>query len=145
MKTIKILIVEDELILAKNLARKLKKCGYEVVGIVNSGIKAIAKVAEIHPDLILMDILLKGDMDGITTSQKIRAKYNIPIIYTTSYSDRSTLKRARETNPKGYIVKPYNYADLKATIESALHSQKPIASKLKRIKEKAKLATYKVK
>ena len=145
MKTIKILIVEDQLILAKILARKLQKDGYEVFGIVDLGIKAIAKVAEMHPDLVLMDILLKGNMDGITTSQKIQVKYNVPIIYTISCSERNILKRARETNPKGYIVKPYDYADLKATIESALHSQKLILSNLKRVKEKTKLVTHKVK
>lgn len=68
MKPIHILIVEDELIIAKNLAHKLKRCGYEVLGIVDSGVKAIAKVAETRPDLILMDIVLKGDMNGIATS-----------------------------------------------------------------------------
>ena len=145
MKQIKILIIEDELISAKILARKLKRSGYKVVGIVDSGIKAIAKVVETNPDLILMDIVLKGNMDGIATSKKIQGNYNIPIVYVTSYSDRSILKRARETNPKGYIVKPYSFQDLKATIKSALHNQKPIESSLKQINHKAKLATYKVK
>ena len=145
MKLIKILIVDEELISAKKLARKFKKSGYKVVGIVDSGIKAIEKVAETHPDLILIDIVLKGNMDGIATTKKIQANYNIPIIYLSSYSDRNSLKQARETHPKGYIVKPYSFKDLKATIESALHNQKPIKSSLKRINEKAKLATYKVK
>jgi DNA-binding NarL/FixJ family response regulator len=145
MKPIHILIVEDELILAKNLAGKLKKCGYEVVGIVDSGIKAIKKASETKPDLILMDIVLKGDMNGIATSQKIQADRQIPIIYLSSYSDRSILKQARETNPKGYILKPYNFADLKATINSVLHHHQPIESNLKQISRKAKLATYKIK
>lgn len=122
MKLIHILIVEDELILAKNLARKLKRCGYQIVGIVDSGIKAIAKVAETQPDLILMDIVLKGDLNGIATSQKIQADRQIPIIYLSSYSDRNTLKQARETHPQGYILKPYNIEDVKATIESTLHN-----------------------
>lgn len=145
MKPINILIVEDELILAKNLAHKLKYCGYEVLGIVDSGVKAIAKVAEAQPDIILMDIVLKGDMNGIATSQKIQAEYQIPIIYLSSYSDRNTLKQARETHPQGYIVKPYNIEDVKATIESTLHHQNPIKSNFKQISRKAKLASYKIK
>jgi DNA-binding NarL/FixJ family response regulator len=145
MKPIHILIVEDELILAKNLAGKLKKCGYEVVGIVDSGIKAIKKAAETQPDVILMDIVLKGDMNGIITSKQIQAAYQIPIIYLSSYSDRNTLKEVRETHPKGYIVKPYNLEDIKASIESALEHQNPIKSSLKQINHKTKLATYKIK
>lgn len=145
MKPINILIVEDELILAKNLAHKLKHCGYEVLGIVDSGVKAITKVAETQPDLILMDIVLKGDMNGIATSQKIQVNHQIPVIYLSSYSDRTILKQARETNPKGYIIKPYAFADLKATIESTLHRQNPIKSNLKQISHKAKLASYKIK
>lgn len=145
MKPIKILIVEDELILAKNLARKLKRCGYEILGIADSGVKAIAKVAETQPDLILMDIVLKGNLDGIATSRKIQAEYQIPIIYLSSYSDRNTLKQARETHPQGYIVKPYNIEDVKATIESTLHHQNLIKSNLKQITHKAKLASYKIK
>lgn len=145
MKPIHILIVEDELIIAKNLARKLKRCGYEVLGIVDSGVKAIAKVAETQPDLILMDIVLKGNLDGVATSKKIQVNHQIPIIYLSSYFDRTILKRARETNPKGYIIKPYNFADLKATIDSALHHQNLLESNLKQINRKAKLASYKIK
>ena len=145
MKSINILIVEDELIIAKSLARTLKNCGYQVLGIADSGIKAIEKVAETKPDLILMDIVLKGTMDGIATSKKIQSSNNIPIIYLSAYSDRDTLKRARETNPKGYLVKPYQTEDLKATIEAALRQKDPFKSNLKRIRRKAKLATFKVK
>lgn len=145
MKSINILIVEDELVAAETLALNLKHYNYKVLGIVNSGIEAIKKVAETQPDLILMDIVLKGKIDGITTSQKIQADYNIPIIYLTSISDRNTLKRARETKPKGYITKPYNPQDLKATIESALRQHGPIESSLKRVRRKTKLATHKVK
>ncbi|MGF1540119.1 MAG: response regulator [Pleurocapsa sp.] len=145
MKPIQILIVEDELILAKDLARKLQKCGYEVAGIVDSGIKALAKVAETPPDLILMDIVIKGEIDGIATSKKIQSDRPIPIIYLSSYSDRNTLKQARETHPKGYIVKPYHIKDVKATIESVFHKPDPIESSLKQISRKAKLATHKIK
>ena len=145
MKPIEILIVEDELIAAETLALDLKRYDYKVVGIVDSGIKAIAKVAETRPDLILMDIVLKGKLDGIATSEKIQADYKIPIIYLSSCSDRISLKRARETKPKGYLIKPYNPEDLKATIESALQNHDPIKSNVKRIRHKAKLATYKIK
>ena len=145
MKSINILIVENELIIAKDLACKLKRCGYEIVGIADSGIKAMKKAAEIKPDLILMDIVLKGDMDGIATSKKIQTAYNIPIIYLSSCSDRDTLKRAREVKPKGYLIKPYKLEDLKATIETALQHQDPIKSNLKQINRKVKLATFKLK
>lgn len=145
MKPTRILIVEDEPIAAENLAFDLKRYNYEVVEIVNSGIKAIQKVAETSPELILMDIVLEGNMDGIDTSEKIQSAYQIPIIYISSSSDRTSLKRARKTNPKGYIIKPYNPDDLKATIESALQNCDPIQSNLKRIHRKAKLATHKIK
>ncbi|MDJ0596863.1 MAG: response regulator [Pleurocapsa sp. MO_226.B13] len=145
MKSINILIVEDELILAKSLARKLKRCGHTVIDIVSSGLKAIEKVSHTNVDLILMDIVLQGDLDGIATSQKIQENHQIPIIYLSSYSDRETLKRARETKPKGYIVKPYKLEDLKATIEAALSHSDPLKSNLKHIARKTKLATFKVK
>ncbi|MDJ0634616.1 MAG: response regulator [Xenococcaceae cyanobacterium MO_188.B29] len=145
MKSINILIVEDEKVSAETLALNLKRYEYKVLGIVNSGIQAIEKVAETQPDLILMDIVLKGTIDGIVTSKKIQATYNIPIIYLSSCSDRDTLKRARETKPKGYLIKPYKFEDLKATIETILQHQDPIKSNLKRINRKVKLASFKVK
>ncbi len=145
MKPINILIVEDDRVAAKTLALNLKHYNYQVIGIVNSGIKAIEKVTETQPDLILMDIVLKGTMDGVATSEKIQSAYNIPIIYLSSCSERDTLKRARKTKPKGYLIKPYKPEDLKATIESALQHYDPIKSNLKRISRKAKLATFKVK
>ncbi|MDJ0742842.1 MAG: response regulator [Xenococcaceae cyanobacterium MO_167.B27] len=145
MKPINILIVQDEKIAAETLVLDLKRYDYEVVGIVDSGIGAIKKVAETHPDLVLMDIMLKGNMDGITASKKIKTAYQVPIIYVTSCSDRTSLKRARETKPKGYIIKPYNPEDLKATIDGALPNRDPITSNFKQIHRKAKLATYKIK
>ncbi len=145
MKPIRILIVEDEIIAAKSLAQDLKRCEYQVVGIVNSGIEAVKQVAEAQPDLILMDIVLKGKIDGVDTSKKIQAAYQIPIIYLSACSDRATLKRARETKPQGYITKPYQREDLKAIIESALQQSDRVKSNLKRISRKAKLAKFKVK
>ena len=145
MRSTNILIIEDERVAAETLALDLKQYNYQVLGIVNSGEEAIKKVAATKPDLILMDIVLQGTMDGIATGKKIQGTDNIPIIYLSSCSDRDTLKRARETKPKGYLVKPYKPEDLKATIESALQRRKPLKSNLKRIGRKAKLATLKVK
>jgi cellulose synthase/poly-beta-1,6-N-acetylglucosamine synthase-like glycosyltransferase/CheY-like chemotaxis protein len=115
-----IMVVEDENITALDLADKLKDLGYEISAVVSSGSLAIEKARKLHPDLILMDILLKGDMDGIEVTKSIEDLF-IPVVYLTSYSDKKTLKRARETSPYGYIIKPYNKAELKTTIEMALH------------------------
>lgn len=148
MKPIDILIVEDELSVAKSLALKLEDANYNVVGIVDSGIEAIQQVAETTPDLILMDIILKGQMDGIDASKQIKTQYEIPIIYLTSLTDRATLKRARETQPQGYAIKPYNFEDLKATIETALSSlqnHNSLKTNFKKVHRKAKTATHKIK
>lgn len=115
----KILIVEDELIIAKDLSRRLSKLGYEVVGIVSSGISAITKAQETFPDLILMDIVLKGSMDGIETASRLRDLLPIPVVYLTAYADNETIDRAKETHSFGYILKPFKEAELKATIEIA--------------------------
>jgi len=114
-----ILIVEDELIAAESLAFDLEKLGYQVYGIVNSGEKAIAKVEKSQPDLILMDIMLKGKMDGISASQIIHSRYHIPIIYLSAYGDKQTLARAKSTPVYGYLVKPYKIADISTTITMA--------------------------
>ncbi len=144
MRSINILIVEDQLTIAEILAQDLKQAGYRIVSIVDSGDKAIQQIATTEPDLVLMDIVLKGKMDGIDTSEQIKANYNIPIIYLTSLSDRATLKRARETKPSGYIIKPYNVDDLKATIDSAVQNHNLLTANLRKIKRKAKLATHKI-
>jgi signal transduction histidine kinase len=120
MNEVKILIVEDELLIAKGLSRKLKKLGYAVVDIVSSGEAALEKVAEIQPDLVLMDIVIKGNMDGIEAAVKIHDFYNIPVIYLTAYADDRTLERARTSGSYGYILKPYKERELHATIKMAL-------------------------
>ncbi|WP_414469054.1 methanogen output domain 1-containing protein [Methanobacterium sp. ACI-7] len=120
----KILIVEDEKILAMGLKHKLDIMGYEVVGITSSGLEAIEKAREEFPNLILMDIVLKGQMDGIEAAQKIINLYNIPVIYTTAYADEEILERAMVTEPYGYLTKPYNEAQLHANIKMALHKHK---------------------
>ncbi len=115
-----ILIVEDELIAAESLAQDLKKLNYEVIGIVTTGEKAIKKVMISPPDLILMDIMLKGSMDGITAAHEIYQKFKIPIIYLSAYADSATLHRAQSTPAYGYLVKPYKIADITTTITIAL-------------------------
>jgi len=115
-----VLIVEDEIIVAKNTEAMLRGLDYNVMGICISGEKALIAVAEKKPDVILMDIVLGGDIDGIQTATKILKESEIPIIFATSYSDDETLKRAKETAPYGYIIKPFQKKELLASIEIAL-------------------------
>jgi signal transduction histidine kinase len=117
----KILIVEDEGITALHLRNALGDLGYEVAGISSHGDDAINKAAEVRPDLILMDIVLKGAVDGIDAAEKIRAILGIPIVYLTSHADDSTLQRAKLSGPSGYIVKPFSERDLSIAIEFALY------------------------
>jgi CheY-like chemotaxis protein len=120
-ETRRILIVEDDAPSALLLSNMLKKIGYEVLGPVDSGEKAVDAAAGLKPDLILMDITLKGEMDGILTAQKIRERFPIPIIYSTVSTDDNTIKRAKETVPYGYILKPYDRNFIAATVEMALY------------------------
>lgn len=124
MEGAKILIVEDELIVAKSIARNLTKLNYEVVGTVTSGEKAIEFVNHQLPNLILMDIFLQGDIDGIEAAHQIWQLYRIPIIYLTANADMSTVKRARNTGSFGYIVKPFKSQELQATIEIAINKSR---------------------
>ncbi|MEG4024611.1 ATP-binding protein [Microcoleus sp. S13C4] len=121
MNPIKILVVEDEVIVAQDIAGRLKKLGYAVTATVSSGEEAIQKSIENPPDLVLMDIVLKGDMDGVTAAEKIRIKRNVPTVFLTAYADDKTLQRAKLTDPFGYIIKPFQQNDLRVAIEIALH------------------------
>jgi CheY-like chemotaxis protein len=120
MLEVKILIVEDEKILAMGLKNKLEKLGFAVTGLASSGLEAIESVKKEQPDLVLMDIVLKGDMDGIDTAKFIVNLHDIPVIYLTAYADDETLARAEKTCPYGYILKPYKDNELKANIKMAL-------------------------
>ncbi len=120
MNPIKILVVEDEVIVAQDIAGRLKKLGYQVIATVSSGEEAIEKINENLPNLVLMDIVLKGDMDGITAAEIIDSKMNVPIVFLTAYADRKTLERAKLTNPFGYLVKPLQQKDLRVAIEITL-------------------------
>lgn len=119
-KTVNILIVEDELLIAKNLSNKLENLGYKIAGIVCSGADAIERAVEMKPDLILMDIVIKGQIDGIETATIINQKLDIPIIYTTAYADEETLERAEKTGSYGYLLKPFKERELHASIKIAL-------------------------
>lgn len=121
MATVKILVVEDEGIVAMDIENTLKNLGYSVPVVASSGERAVKKAVEVSPDLILMDIMLKGDMDGIQAAQKIREVLNVPIVYLTAYGDNSTLQRAKITEPFGYILKPFEERELYITIEMALY------------------------
>ncbi|MFQ5616738.1 MAG: response regulator, partial [Anaerolineales bacterium] len=99
-----ILVVEDENIVAMDIQNRLRRLGYAVPAVVSSGEEAIDKAAETHPDLVLMDIKLKGEMDGVAAAEQIRARFGIPAIYLTANADEATLQRAKITQPYGYLL-----------------------------------------
>ena len=117
----KILIVEDERVVARDIQNRLKNLGYSVCGSASSGEDAVKKASELQPDLVLMDIVLKGEMDGIDAAGQIREHFKIPVVYLTAFSDQKTLQRARETGPYGYILKPFEDSELRSNIEMALY------------------------
>ena len=141
MSKSKIMIVEDESIIAEDLADSLEDMGYIVVDIVSSGEEAILMAAEKQPHLILMDVILQGEIDGITAAEEIYSSSQIPIIFLTAYSDNQTLQRVKATNPFGYILKPFEERNLYLTIEIALerHHYDPITHLPNRFLFKSKL------
>jgi CheY-like chemotaxis protein len=120
----KILIVEDEMIVAKDLKQQLETLGYNIVGIAANGRDALKITGETNPDLILMDIMLKGELDGIETAQTIRNIYNIPFIYLTGSHDNTILERAKTTKPVGYITKPFDDIPIQNSITLAFRQKK---------------------
>jgi len=131
---INILVVEDEIITARDIESKLKKIGYNICDIASSGKEAIQKAEDHMPDLVLMDIMLEGDMDGIEAAKQIEKSLSIPFIYLTAQLDLDTLHRAKITEPYGYIVKPFTQRDLIITIGMALYKHK-MEMKMKAITE----------
>ena len=121
MSKASIFIVEDEHIVAMDIRDNLELCGYQVVGHTDRGEMAIKKAAELLPDLILMDIRLRGKMDGIEAAEYIRAHFDIPVIFLTAHSDPATLQRAQVTEPFGYILKPFERRELDSNISIALY------------------------
>jgi CheY-like chemotaxis protein len=120
MKKRRILIVEDDRIISWTLAMTLEDMGYEVTATVSTGEAAILKAEEAKPDLVLMDIILEGQMNGIEAAGVIRSRLNIPIIYMTAHTDEETRKRAEVTKPSGYLSKPVMKRQLGPAIEKAL-------------------------
>ncbi|MEQ8187890.1 MAG: sigma 54-interacting transcriptional regulator [Candidatus Eremiobacterota bacterium] len=121
MIPLNILIVEDEMISAMSIETMVTSLGYKVAGIVDTGEEVINRIREIKPDLILMDIILKGKMDGIETSEKLKEFYNVPVVYLTACTDELTFQRAKLTAPFGYIIKPFDERLLHITIQVALY------------------------
>lgn len=118
------MVVEDELIVADDIKTSLQKLGYDVVATVSSGEQSIAKAEQLKPDLVLMDIILKKEMDGIEAADIIVKRFNIPVIFLTAHSDDATLKKAKVSEPYGYILKPFDERDLLTNIEIALYKHK---------------------
>jgi DNA-binding LytR/AlgR family response regulator len=114
---IKILVVEDEMIIAAKISMQLTNLGYEVTGILPRGEQAIDQVKENKPDIILMDINLKGNLDGIETATLLQNQYDFPIIYLTANADEPTFNRAKSTRPYAFISKPFKQLDLQRAIE----------------------------
>lgn len=129
----KVLIVEDEVLVAEDLAADLEKMGFIVVGIAISGEECITAFEKNQPDVVLMDIQIKGDLNGIEVAKILKLKATTPIIYLTSNTDSSTMKQAIESGPQSFISKPYNRKDLKAAIEIAIinHNQKELENAAK--------------
>jgi len=124
MENARILIVEDEAIIAMDVESQLQGLGYEVTSIVDTGENAIKKAEADKPDLMLMDIHIKGEMDGIDAAEIIRNRFGIPVIFSTAYLDHKRIERAKITMPFGYVLKPIQEKDLKISIEMALYVAK---------------------
>lgn len=138
-----IMLVEDEIIVAADVKNRLENMGYDVLGIFDTGEEAIQKAGELKPNMVLMDIVLKGEMDGIDAAQKIRELFDIPIIYLTAYSDEKTLERAKVTEPFGYVLKPFEDREIQSAIEMAIYKHQ-MEKKLKESEEKYRKLIEKV-
>ena len=119
-KKIKILVVEDEMVIGANISLQLSELGYEVTGIIPRGEEALIHIEDNPPDILLLDINLKGTLDGIETAEKMQKTQNIPVIYLTANSDDAHFNRAKRTHPYGFISKPFKKLDLQRTIELTL-------------------------
>jgi len=121
MENITVMVVEDEAVIGMDIRNTLQRLGYRVPPVISSGEKALEKTAEIQPNLILMDIILnRGQLDGIDTAKIIRDRFNLPVVFLTAHTDTHTLDRAKQTQPFGYIVKPFEERELQTTVEIAL-------------------------
>jgi len=143
MSKARIMIVEDEWTIAEEIKMVLQSFEYTVTSMSSSGEEAIQNAEKDKPDLVLMDIVLEGEMDGIQAANEIRNRYDIPIIYLTAYTDDKILERASITGPFGYIVKPFVNEDLKISIEIAIYKYR-IEKERKRLIEELQGALPKI-
>jgi len=130
----KILVVDDEAIITMQLEERLSTMGYAVIGMAASGEEAVEKARRLQPDLVLMDIVMPGRMNGIDAAEIIITDLQIPVIFVTSYADDKIIEKAKHVQPSGYIVKPFNELEVKAAIEVALFKPagKGIDTKIKK-------------
>ena len=117
----RVLIVEDEKIIALDLQRRLEKFGYSVVALASTATEAVEAALEYLPDIVLMDIMLGGDRDGVDAAIEIKDQYNVPIVFLTAYADERTVERAKKAEPVGYVLKPFKERELQTTIDIALY------------------------
>lgn len=122
-RTCRILVVEDEAVIALRLQKRLKEMGYDVPDIAYSGEDAVERAGRLRPDLVLMDIMLPGKLDGIEAAKIVKAEFDIPVIFLTAFSEDKILKRAKQAEPFGYLLKPFQDRDIKAAIEVALYKK----------------------
>jgi CheY-like chemotaxis protein len=134
----RILIVEDEAVVARDLELTLKRLGYDVVGVAQFAAEAVGKVADSRPDLVLMDISLQGDRDGVQAAEVIGQRFGTPVVYLTAHTDKATVARAQSTKPAGYLVKPFSKERLHETVAAALGVE-PAAPPPEREKGKASI------
>ena len=116
----RIFIIEDDAIEAMDIKINLESMGYEVLGVAGSGEDALQKLSQSKPDLVLIDIVIKGAMNGVEVAHKIKNEFDLPFIYLTSHSEETTMEKAKITEPFGYVIKPFDVTELKYTIEIAL-------------------------
>lgn len=135
MEPSQIFIVEDEFIIAEDIGESLKEAGYAVCGMASSGQMALAALGSARPDLVLMDIFLKGEMDGIETAEKIRSDFDIPVVFLTAYAQNETIERATTTGAFAYLIKPFTDRELRAAIEMAIYKHRAEAEREKLVRD----------
>lgn len=124
-----IMVVEDQFLIAEDLSRSLKKLGYNVVAVCQSAAEAVEQAGKLQPDITLMDIRLKGDVDGIQAAAILKERFNIPVVFLTAHSDEATLERAGDVEPLGYLLKPFEERQLYTTLEMALNQRRIVKAK----------------
>jgi len=135
MSATKVMVVEDDVLIAEDIRISLEDMGYCVCSTVTSGEEAIEQAAEQMPDVVLMDIVLGGEMDGVEAAETLGAEYDFPVVFLTSFADEETLERARTAGPFGYLVKPFEDRELRATLEMALYKHRAEQEREKLIRE----------